>query len=151
LKDKGQAAIEFLLIFIAVFAVISSFMYPRLTQSGKTEALEGRDLLNANNAAEGIASRINRIAPGGESGKDPFRVTFYQEWKMVLGNGELLIDSEGLEENLVADLDYSFHKEKEIEPGSYWVEVLKTKEEEDNVIVENDKILITINPWGENN
>lgn len=151
MKNRGQAAIEFLLIFVAVFAIISTFIYPGIAGSRKSDVLESKELLNASNAAEGIASRINRIVPGGESGKDSFRVSFSQKWKIIFENGKLIIDSDGMEENMVADLDYSFSMEKEIAPGDYWVEIMKTREIEDNVVVDSGEIRITINPWGDGN
>ncbi len=149
MREKGQAVIEFLLIFIAVFTITSSFVYPQIGESGREDFVEGEELLKVSNAAEGIASRINRLAPGGEYGRDSFRIQTYHEWDIIFRKGELLIDSAALDENIVADLDYSFSEEEEISPGSYWVEVMKTREESDNIVVDDDEIIIRINPWGD--
>lgn len=149
---RGQAAIEYLLIFAAMLAIFATITWARMINPIQEAGRDTLYLSQARSAADAIAEAMNSVYANGQGAVKSVSFTIDRGWDLYLENagGEenvrMSIKTSERVENIKSSLKYGFNDNlQNLAAGTYTV-IVEWSGTNNSLTLDGYKITININP-----
>ena len=149
---RGQAALEYLLIFAAMLAILATITWARIINPTQEAGRDTLYLSQARSAADAIAEAMNSVYANGQGAVKSASFTIDRGWSLYLENagGEenvrVSIKTSESVENIRSSLRYGFNDNlQNLSAGTYTV-IVEWSEANNSITLDEYKITININP-----
>jgi uncharacterized protein (UPF0333 family) len=157
---RGQSSLEYLLIFSAAIATISSVTLTQIIIPTSNAAAESLQRSQALAAVDTIASAIDTVYANGRGAARSVSLTMDRSWTLQFDNAKdrirIVVGTSAGAENFEKDIHYEFNRYcslPAIPSGTYtvivdWPENMSQGENVRLDSIADKKIYIRIRPWG---
>jgi len=148
---RGQSAVEYLIIFSAVLVIFAAVTLGQMINPAQEAGRDTLYLSQARSAADAIAGAVNSVYANGQGATKSVGFSIDQSWNLQLTENKLTINLETSNgtENIESNLRYGFNDNlQNLSTGTYTV-IVEWPGDQENIVKDNYKIYIGINPMGE--
>lgn len=148
---RGQSAIEYLIIFSAVLVIFAVVTLGQMINPAQEAGRDTLYLSQARSAADAIAGAVNSVYANGQGATKSVGFSIDQCWSLQLTENKLTINLETSSgtKNAESNLRYGFNDNlQNLSTGTYTV-IVEWPGDQENIVKDNYKIYISINPLGE--
>jgi uncharacterized protein (UPF0333 family) len=145
---RGQAAVEYLLIFSAVLVIFATVTFGQMINPAKEAGTDTLYLSQARSAADAISGAINSVYSNGKGAVKSVTFPMDHDWDLQLTENELTITLEisSGSQNVQSNLKYGFNGSlQNLSTGTYTA-IIGWSSANNSLTQDNYKITINIKP-----
>lgn len=149
---RGQAAVEYMLIAAAVFAIFGSITFAFMINPSQRGSDDTTRRAQVESACNAISNALNDVYSNAQGATKTVAVSMAGVWNISFVKNppslKMSISTSSGTENVYEDLRYSFDNSlTNIPSGNYTVIVEWWENKAEQVVKSGTKIYIRINPW----
>ncbi len=145
---RGQAAVEYLLIFSAVLVIFAAVTFGQMINPGKEAGTDTLHLSQARSAADAIAGAINSVYSNGKGAVKSVSFPMDRNWDLQLTENKLTISLEisSGTQNVQSNLRYGFDGSLQNLSAGTYTAIIEWSSVNNSLTQDNYKIIINIKP-----
>ncbi len=145
---RGQAAVEYLLIFSAVLVIFATVTFGQMINPAQEAGRDTLYLSQAKSAADAIAGAINSVYSNGKGAVKSVSFPMDRSWNLQLTENKLTISLEisSGTQNVQSNLRYGFDGSLQNLSAGAYTAIVEWSSVNNSLTQDNYKIIINIKP-----
>lgn len=145
---RGQAAVEYLLIFSAVLVIFATVTFGQMINPAQEAGRDTLYLSQARSAADAIAGAINSVYSNGKGAVKSVSFPMDRSWNLQLTENKLTISLEisSGTQNVQSNLRYGFDGSLQNLSAGAYTAIVEWSSVNNSLTQDNYKIIINIKP-----